>query len=210
MSLPLAIADGLTFALAVIGAITGSLSAAAAVWKAWQDRPRLDVSVDLTSSMDEPVVLAVHVLNDSPRATTVRKVGFYFGPLELTVERTGHAMSGDLAYDLLKHPVFLEAGEFRTILATPDDVGHGCHVDYPLRVYAVDARGRRVWGPAAPIRRMALNAGWKAQAEISEELLSPADMEPARVEPVWKFWKRAELRNPSAYRAPQSRLSRRS
>jgi hypothetical protein len=99
--------------------------------------------------------------------------------------------------------VFLEAGQTQRFIGAPDTIGQGIHADQPLRVYASDARGRKVWGEAAPVVRMLVGQNPPLQPTDPESLRrllepTPERLLPGAVEPRWKLWKRRELRDPSA------------
>jgi hypothetical protein len=101
--------------------------------------------------------------------------------------------------------VFLEAGKMQRFEMMPDIDTYGVHVDFPLRAFAVDIKGRRIWGDALPIMRMLFGDNPPLAPEDPSDfraLFEPPrpDLLPAQVEPCWKLWKRRELRNPSAWR----------
>src|SRR4051812_20061025 len=69
--------DGLTFALAVFGAVTGGASTAAQITTAFRDRPRLRLDGHTTTSVEHAPKVMLTVINEGHRATTIREVGFY-------------------------------------------------------------------------------------------------------------------------------------
>lgn len=185
--------------LALIGAITGSSAASAQVWAVWRDRASLKLDFGVTTSAAEPPQVWLGVRNDGRQPVTVREAGFYGSemPVEIDSQDLGK-LHGTATYTfkLLSTPVLLDPGhyeEFRS--GPPDAVNYGYHVDFPLRAYAVDARGKRAWGGAAPITRMIVGNGDcppSFPAYQWNETEKP--LEPARVAPGWKLWVRRELR----------------
>lgn len=205
---PLAISQGLTFTLAVIGALTGGLSAAAGVIGAYRDRARLHLDLHWTESIDQGPTFKVSLVNDAPRATTIREVGFYGRDVEATVQRPGEpdfdlSTTVTTKYPLTRDPIFLDPGELVELEREPDDVHWNLPPDQPLRLYVRDARGKYVWGRAAPLVRLFMDAGWEPPEEYAGHVGPPTErLVPAKVEPRWKLWVRRELRNPKAYRWP--------
>jgi hypothetical protein len=70
-----------------------------------------------------------------------------------------------------------------------------------MRAYAVDLRGRRIWGAAAPVIRMLFGDEPPLRPEDPADLRSlfeppRRDLKPWAVEKRWKVWKRRELRRP--------------
>jgi hypothetical protein len=139
------------------------------------------------------------VLNDGRQPVTVREAGFYGSefPIEVETQAFGHG-TGTATYEfkMVREPILLDPGRMHKETALiPDSFEYGYHVDYPLRAFAVDARGRRVWGEAAPVVRMVVGGGpcpERFPAHLWEPTREP--LRPARVEPRWKLWKRTELR----------------
>jgi hypothetical protein len=200
-----AISTGLTFAIAVIGAVTGTVSAAVAAIGAYRGRQRLRLTaVDCASAEGREPWVFVDVLNDGPRGTTVRKVGLWAKTIAIQAEG-GARTTAVLSYDLKQEPFFLEAGETEHFeLGAGHDWLLAVPLDQPLRAYAVDARERKVWGRALPVLRIFLQYGWQPPPKWSPQVQSPQErLLPERVEPRWKLWKRRELRNPKAYSWPR-------
>ncbi len=91
----------------------------------------------------------------------------------------------------------------------PNIDSFGIHADYPFRAYAVDLRGRRIWGEAAPVVRMLFGPepplAPSDPADLRVLFEPPRlDLRPAKVEAGWKLWKRRELRVPDAWQSPLS------
>ena len=70
--------EGLTFALAVIGA-GGSVAQVDSIAR---DRPSLRTSFGFVTRISQSPRSYIGVTNSGPRATTVREVGFYARPIE--------------------------------------------------------------------------------------------------------------------------------
>jgi hypothetical protein len=205
-----AVADGVTFVIAVVGALTGCASAGVAVVGAWKDRPRLKVTLHTQTSMQLPPHVMVRVLNDSPRATTVREVGLFEGERDLEItSQSGELVGttrGEMTFKLApEDPVFLEAGKLGEWVRPLASFPRTFHSYKPLRAYAMDARGRRVWGGAGPVIRMMVGDNPPIESDDPPELMEMFAVPqkrylPAKVEPRWKLWVRKELRKPEAYR----------
>jgi hypothetical protein len=144
-------------------AVFGAIGACAEVYSIWRDRPRLVVNFGTTTSTKEPPSVWITVLNDGRQPITVRSAGFYGSefPIEVETQEFGHG-TGTATYEfpMIREPVLLDPGRLHNETALiPNSFGYGYHVDYPLRAYAVDARGRRVWGDAEPVVRMIVGGG---------------------------------------------------
>jgi hypothetical protein len=186
-------------ALAVLGGITGPIAAGAEIYAVRRDRSQLVVNFGTTSSLSEPPSVWFSVLNDGRQPVTVREAGFYGSemPVELQTQEFGKG-TGTATYQfkMVREPILLDPGQLhQTRALVPDSFDFGYHVDFPLRAYAVDARGRRVWGEAAPIVRM-VSGGGDCPSGFPVHLWESLDEElrPARVVPQWKLWVRRELR----------------
>jgi hypothetical protein len=141
------------------------------------------------------------VLNDGRQPVTIREAGFYGSefPIQIKKQDTGQLLRGTAQYHykVIREPTFLDPGVMtRENSPVPDSVEHGYHVDFPLRTYARDARGRVTWGRAAPVVRMM----W-GERPTRPKVVPPLQwyevqppLRPARVEPRWKLWARRELR----------------
>jgi hypothetical protein len=180
-------------------AVFGALGACAEVYSVWRDRPRLVVQWGTTDSVTEPPSVWLTILNDGRQPVTVRDAGFYGSefPIEVNTQAFGHG-TGTATYEfhMLNDPVLLDPGQLRKEAALiPDSFEFGYHVDYPLRAYVVDARGRRIWGDAGEVVRMIVGHG-PCPERFPPHLWEPTSepLRPARVEPKWKLWKRRELR----------------
>jgi hypothetical protein len=181
--------------LAVIGAVTGSAAALAQIASFWRDRPRLHVEFGTVDELGKPPRLWLSVLNHGRQPITVREAGFYGSEMPVEVISQEHGpMTGTAAYEykVIREPVLLDPGQYHEEqTGVPDAVEVGYHVDFPFRAYAKPARGRRVWGQAAPITRMLVGEG-DCPEGFPEHLWNPPSepLTPARVEPRWKLWKR--------------------
>lgn len=158
----------------------------------------------------------VTVANIGHRPTTLHKVGFHSHTARMQVfdteedanaGRVRSETSGDLGC-VIADSVFLEPGEVREFDATSAVLGLGVWADKPLRLYAIDIRGRRVWGDAAPVFRLMFREHPRPDLlpdDLREHLKATPPAEhllPATVVPRWHVWRRRELRNPKAWRAP--------
>jgi hypothetical protein len=82
-------------------------------------------------------------------------------PVEIQSQEHG-PLTGTATYQfkMIKEPILLDPGRMHKEQAiVPDSFDFGYHVDFPLRAYAVDARGRKVWGEAGPVVRMVVGGG---------------------------------------------------
>jgi len=187
--------------LAVIGAVTGSLAAVAEVVSVLRDRPKLIVNFGTTTSESAPPSCWLTVLNDGRQPITLRYAGFYGSEIPIRIESREHGTlypvkPATYQFPMIREPVLLDSGQMHKATALiPDSFDHGYHVDFPLRAFADDARGRRIWGEAAPIVRMVVGGG-PCPDGFPRHLWEPTSkpLEPAQVEPKWKLWKARELR----------------
>jgi hypothetical protein len=197
-----------TFGLALLGAVTGTASTAAQIYSTARDRPRIEVTFGWTTRLNGRPTVYIDATNVGHRATTVRQVGFFARPREIEIIRQGETVpwakaSADVTF--ADGPMFLEAGESKRIELVPNIDVWGIHADFPMRVFAVDMRGRRIWGDAARVIRHLVGErppfGADDPADF-QALFEPAqpELRPWPVEPRWKLWKRRELRDPSAWR----------
>jgi hypothetical protein len=198
-------------ALALIGALTGPPAAVAQIVSVVRDRPRVRVSFGTVDELGKPPRVWVSVLNHGRQPVTVREAGFYGSEMPIEVLSQEHGpMTGTGRYELrvISEPILLDPGRLHRVESTvPDAVEFGYHVDFPLRVYADDARGQRIWGKAAPVTRMLVGGGPCPQ-DFPPYLWDPTSepLEPARVEPRWKLWTRRELRRGKAGRPSSDEL----
>lgn len=198
-------------ALAILGGVTGPTAAGAEVYAIRRDRPRLVVNFGTSSELGKAPSIWFSVLNDGRQPVTVRDAGFYGSemPIEVRTKEFGKG-TGTATYEfkMVREPVLLDPGQLHQERALiPDSFDFGYHVDYPLRAYAVDARGRKVWGEAAPIVRMVAGGGERPEgfpAHLWEPLSEP--LAPARVAPRWNLWVRRELRRGDAGRPSADEL----
>lgn len=186
-------------ALAILGGITGPTAASAEIYAIRRDRPRLVVNFGTTSELGKSPGVWFSVLNDGRQPVTVREAGFYGSemPIEVQTKEFGKGTgTAEYVFKMVRDPVLLDPGQLHEERALiPDSFDFGYHVDYPLRAYAVDARGRKVWGEAAPVVRMVAGGGECPDgfpAHLWQPLNEP--LAPARVAPRWKLWIRRELR----------------
>lgn len=185
--------------LAVLGGITGPLAAAATVYSVYRDRPRLVVNFGYHEAQNVLPQTWLTILNDGRQPITVREAGFYGSEMPVEIQSQEHGKlfaTATYQFKMVEKPVFLDPGEMHEAVALlPDAPDHGYHVDFPLRAYAIDARGQRVWGGAAPIVRMILGNG-PCPSALANHLWDKTaeELRPARVEPRWKLWVKRELR----------------
>jgi hypothetical protein len=196
-----------TLVLAIIGAVTGTASAVAQVFSTVRDRPRLLLRSGHTDAIDEKPTIWLEVTNAGQRATTVREVGFFAKETTAELSREGqvYGRSKALINFPFGHSLFLESGQSKRMELRPDTLNWNLHADFPLRAYAVDIRGRRVWGEAVPLLRMLVGDDPRVLDVAPDELKwafepSKEPQLPAQVEPRWKLWKRKELRRPEAWK----------
>jgi hypothetical protein len=182
-----------------VGGITGPTAAAAEVYAIRRDRPRLVVNFGYREPHKALPQTWLTVLNDGRQPVTVREAGFYGSemPIEILSKQHGKLFgTATYQFKMIDKPILLDPGVVHEATAVvPDAPDNGYHVDFPLRAYAVDARGRRVWGEAAPIVRMIFEDG-PCPPELPSHLWNKTHepLQPARVEPKWKLWKKRELR----------------
>lgn len=185
--------------LAVVGGITGPVAASAEIYAIRRDRPRLVVNFGTSSELGKPPSVWFTVLNDGRQPVTVRDAGFYGSemPVEVQTKAFGKGTAtATYEFKMVREPVLLDPGQMHEERAlVPDSFDFGYHVDYPLRTFAVDARGRKVWGEAAPVVRMVVGGG-DCPDGFPAHLWEPLSetLKPARVAPRWKLWVRRELR----------------
>lgn len=203
-------ADDVTLAIALVGAVTGTAASAAQIYSIVRDRPRLVLGASTHESIHEAPSLTVTISNTGTRPTTVRDVGFFYDVVEFEATRPGedrpvHHGKGEVGCSIAKG-VFLEAGESKDFDATGKVLSLNLHVDQPLRLYAKDMRGRRIWADAVPVVRLlsgpapdvsALPESERWRFEAPEKRLLPG-----KVEPAWKLWVKSDLRKPSSWRPP--------
>jgi len=202
--------DALTFALALVGAVTGTVSATVQGVAAWRDRSRLKLFLENIEN-ERGQFVQIGVLNDSPRPTTVREVGLWHRKTRMKhLASDGMTVLGEFEgvqnWRFLDRPTFFEAGETKQFVLPVTQID-APHVDSPLRCFAVDARGRYVWGTAAAVLRYAFGSDIPVKPDAPEHVmrfLAARDETelPDQVEPRWKVWKKRELRNPKAWKNP--------
>ena len=172
------------------------------------DRPRLAVEIHVSRSIPDPALIGVDVTNRGRQPTTILKAAFKSdAEAEIRHPDTGAVMgTGDLELTLSQDPTVIAAHngvhQFRTSMTQwPGPF----HADEPLRAYVIDShKNRPTWGPAKPVLRMLLMAGWEP-SDASPESLQPAPrpMRAKPVEPRWKLWKHKELRKPPILYPPR-------
>jgi hypothetical protein len=200
-----------TLVLAIIGAATGTASSAAQVLDTTRDRARLNLGASTHSSIHGPPTVTVTVSNIGTRPTTVRDLGLFYSVLEFEAQPASggdvHKGKGEVGCSIAKG-VFLEPGQSKDFDATPQVLGMNLHADQPLRLYARDMRGRRIWSQAVPILRLMVGPQTTTDIEAlpAEErwrFEPPSDpLLPGRAEPGWKLWKKRDLRQPKVWRPP--------
>lgn len=192
----------MTLALAIIGAITGSVAVILDLLRYVFDRPRLVVGFKTTRSVEVPAMIGIHVTNRGRRPTTILKAAFRPDEAEAEIRHpdTGAvAGSGTIDLTLSEEPTVVAAhGGVHQFRAQLRDWPGPFHADEPLRAFVIDSYSNRpIWGPAQPLLRMLLNTGWKPSG-ASPEVLRPASgpIRPKPVEPRWKVWKQKDFRKP--------------
>ena len=185
--------------LALIGGITGPAASAAGIWSVVRDRPHLRFDVGFRTSISHEPRMWLDLYNDGRQPLTVREAGLYGSRFPVAIKSQGHGpLRGTAFYTfkLLSTPLLIDPGHHKRFEAgVPDSVAFGYHVDFPLRAYAVDARGRWIWGQAAPLVRMMLGDGPRPESIDAAQWDKPQrPLVAARVAPRWKMWVRPELR----------------
>jgi hypothetical protein len=190
--------------LVLLGAVAGALASAGI--SAYRERPRLKLRWGTTTAIGRKPAAWIEVRNAGGRATTLREVGFYGKRVRFETRDRARG-EGEATFPFARG-VFLERGETKRFEGAPSIDTFGFHADFPLRVYAVDERDRRVWGSAGPVVRDLVGPNpplTDDDPEALKALFRPLEepQYPAQIEPRWKLWKRRELRNPKAYK-PES------
>jgi hypothetical protein len=109
---------------------------------------------------------------------------------------------------IVERAIFLEAGESKEFDATMNVIGMQGWADKPLRLYAKDINGKRIWGRASRAVRILFGPDPpldRLPDEVAAILASPTPPEhllPGKVEASWKIWTKRELRNPRAWKEP--------
>jgi hypothetical protein len=185
--------------LLLVAAIAAAIGIA--VFQFIIDRPKLKIELNYEVSLG-PSSVFVRVTNLGRRGTTLREAGLAAGcDLEfenLSIPAPNFKSRPRLRLGGASHSD-LEAGRTRlfTLILT-EWPAPWIHADLPLRAYAMDSRGRLLYGPCAPVMRRLLNRGWKPPVGTSAGVLTPQMFEMEPVYPAWKVWKpksqRARLR----------------
>lgn len=198
----------MTLTLAIIGAVTGVVGMLLDVARYTLDRPRLVVGFHVSRSFPDPALIGIDVTNRGRRPTTILKAAFKSdGEAEVRDPDSGALLgTGAVELTLSAEPTVVPAHggvqQFRTPLT---EWPGPFHADEPLRAYVIDSyKNGPTWGPAPPILRMLLNAGWKPSSAPAGSLdPAPRPMRAKPVEPRWKLWKEKELRKPPIVKPPR-------
>jgi hypothetical protein len=177
-----------------------------------RDRTRLKLYGHTKTSVHGPPAVFLGVSNVGNRPTTVREIGFYAQKVEFKVYEDEHstehkyAGEGELSCTVAA-AIFLEAGEMKEFDATRQVLSIGTWADKPLRAYAKDIHGRRIWGGASRVVRQLFGPDPpldRMPPEVQKMFGTPPEDHylPSQVEPRWKLWKRRELREPERWRDP--------
>jgi hypothetical protein len=185
--------------LAIIGGVTGPVASLAAVLSVTRDRPRLRLDVGFSTSIAHPPRMWIDLYNDGRQPLTIREAGLYGSRFPVGIRSQEHGEVRGTAFytfKVLSDALLLDAGHYKRVEAgIPDATQSGYHVDHPLRVYAIDARGRWIWGQAAPVVRIMIGHGPRPSfINAAQWDATTTPLEPARVAPRWKLWVRRELR----------------
>ena len=182
--------------LAVVGGITGPAASVAEIWSISRDRPHLRFDIGFTTSIAREPRMWLDLYNDGRQPLTVREAGLYGSrfPVEINSKERGPVQA--TAFYTFKLVTAPDSGHQKRFEGgVPDAVTCGYHVDFPLRAYAIDARGRWIWGKAAPLVRMMLGNGPRPASIDAAQWDKPhTALAAARVAPRWKVWVRPELR----------------
>lgn len=197
------VTETITLALAAFGA-AGTV---AQIYTTIRDRPRLRLDATTTNSIDAPPSVTLVVLNVGNRPTTAREIGFYAYRSEVEIrDEAGQLkfVTDAELHAVVARGVFLEPGQAQEFDATGPVLGLGVWADEPLRLYAKDIHGRRVWGEAARVVRILFGPEPpldKLPDDVRGRFEPPPEKFrlPAQVEPRWKLWKKGELRNPKRW-----------
>jgi hypothetical protein len=189
----------LTTAIAIYGAVLATLASLLEVIRWRADRPRLQVVPTLQVRMTGCALL-IEVTNHGRPAITLREIGFEGqSPVRMTVEGKPGTREGKPAIKLAHGLRLLESGEAVTVgydvglEGFPDLI----HVDDPIRPYAHDTRGRRTWGPAAPLLARAFDSGWKPPKRPRDWQVKNRGTVPIKgVYPRWHLWRSLGVRDP--------------
>jgi hypothetical protein len=189
-----------TLGLALWGAVTGTVGTIVALLNFLRDRPNLHLG--LTTRMERgytPEIIA-EVKNRGRQPTTIMDVELVSeGRVE--IQKGGVTIATGLFTLGLadEEPRVVKPGEVARFPVSLSRWPGPVHADEPLRLHVVDSHERETWGPAIPVLRVFLNAGWQPPG-ADEDVTAPlpdAPIRPSAVEPRWKLWKSRELRRPS-------------
>lgn len=179
-----------TFALALVGTITGVATAAVEVARTIRDRARVKLHMTSHSSASQSnASVSVEVLNTGRRALTIREVGIYPGSVRIVhksqkdgIEREGRS---DVLFVLADEPFVLEPGTLVTFRGHLDEFFNvGLHADRLVRSYAVDLGRRWHWGDVESLMRNLINHGHPVPSGTPDRLLGSAgDPGPAASKP---------------------------
>jgi hypothetical protein len=195
--------DWLTFGLAVWGGATGTVAVLVAAASYVRDRPRVDVSANVSFAPEtNDAQLRMVVANHGRQPISLETVGVRVAaknpPLEVMKANKGQGY--DLFRAASETPIRLQPGEVRNFTRDLTAMPIVFHVDTPLRPFAEDSRSRVAWGPAEPYLRELVLMGWRPPKVFRDELLSGVTT-PVEIEPIaarWKFWVPGYLRRKRA------------
>lgn len=179
-----------TFALALVGTITGVATASVEVARTVLDRARVQIHMTSHTSVTEPNAwVSVEVLNTGRQPLTIREVGIYPGTVRVRHKRQEDGVERDGRSDVLlilaSEPFVLEAGTLATFQGHLDEFFNvGLHADRPVRPFAIDLARRWHWGDVEPLMRNLINHGYQVPPGTPDRLLDPAaDPGPAPSKP---------------------------
>jgi hypothetical protein len=166
-----------TFALALVGTITGVATAAVEIARTARDRARVQILMTSHSSITQPKAwVSVEVLNTGRQPLTIREVGIYPGTVRVRHKRQEDGVERDGRSDVLlilaTEPFVLEAGTLATFQGHLDEFFNvGLHADRLLRPFAVDLARRWHWGDVEPLMRSFINHGYQVPPGTPDRLL---------------------------------------
>lgn len=176
-----AVDPALTFALAVVGAVTGVTTAAVEIIRTARDRARIELHMTSHTSIEKPHGwISIDVVNTGRQPVTIRKVGLYPGTVRTQYKRQADGIERDGKSDVLfffnGDSFVLEPGTLATFQGHLDEFFNvGLQADRLARPFAVDLRRRWHWGDAEPVMRNLMNRGYRVPPDVPDRLLSPAE-----------------------------------
>jgi hypothetical protein len=182
---PLMADPGVTFALALVGTLTGVTSTAVEVARAVRDRAKVQLQMSSHSSVDPPYGwLSIDVINTGRQALTIREVGLYPGKVRITHKRQSDGQEretvADIVFVFCEEPFVLEAGTLTTFEGHVGEFFNvGLHADSVARPFAIDLGRRWHWGDADPVMRSLINHGFNPPNDVPSNLLEPPEDPPS-------------------------------